>query len=75
MTLDQAVTRDPKTMSGALCFKGTRVPVRTLFDHLAAGELQEFYTDFPGVTPDMVDAVLEASESRLEQTIQEKKAA
>ena len=26
--------RDPKTMSGALCFSGTRVPVKNLFDYL-----------------------------------------
>jgi uncharacterized protein (DUF433 family) len=27
------VSRDPEVMSGALCFKGTRVPVKNLFDY------------------------------------------
>jgi uncharacterized protein (DUF433 family) len=28
------VSRDPEVMSGALCFRGTRVPVKNLFDYL-----------------------------------------
>ena len=28
------VKRDPEIMSGALCFTGTRVPVKNLFDYL-----------------------------------------
>ena len=28
------ISRDPEIMSGALCFKGTRVPVQNLFDYL-----------------------------------------
>ena len=28
------VSRDPEIMSGALCFTGTRVPVKNLFDYL-----------------------------------------
>ncbi|MHB8637636.1 MAG: DUF433 domain-containing protein [Fimbriimonadaceae bacterium] len=61
MTLHQAVSRSSDTMSGALCFRGTRVPVQTLFDHLEVGLLEQFYADFPGVTPQMVEAVLQAS--------------
>lgn len=66
MTIDQAVSRDPGVMSGALCFRGTRVPVSTLFAHLQAGELNEFYAGFPNVTPEMVEAVLRGSEELLE---------
>ncbi len=62
MTLEQAVSRESGVMSGALCFRGTRVPVSTLFAHLQAGELDEFYLGFPNVTPEMVEAVLRGSE-------------
>ena len=67
MTIDQAVDRDPGIVSGALCFRGTRVPVSTLFDHLQADELDEFYAGFPNVTPDMVEAVLRTSAEMLER--------
>ena len=32
------VSRDSEVMSGALVFTGTRVPVKTIFDHLQGGE-------------------------------------
>ena len=39
----QYLSRDPDIMSGALCFKGTRVPVQTLFDYLeGSSSLEEF---------------------------------
>jgi len=37
------VTRDPEIMSGTLCFAGTRVPVKNLFDYLeGSSSLEEF---------------------------------
>lgn len=71
MTLDQAVWRSPNRVSGALCFRGTRVPVRTLFDHLQAGELEAFFEDFPDVSREAVRAVLEASARSLETNYRE----
>lgn len=53
-------------MGGMLCFRGTRVPVSTLFAHLHAGEIDEFYLGFPNVSPEMVEAVLRGSEELLE---------
>ena len=47
MTLEQAVWVDPCRMSGAPCFRGSRLPVRQLFDWLADGaSLDEFINDF-----------------------------
>ena len=47
MTLEQAVWVDPGRMSGALCFRGSRLPVQQLFDWLADGtSLDEFVDDF-----------------------------
>jgi len=41
-------------------FAGTRVPVDTLFDYLAAGEtLDEFLKQFPTVSRDQAIALLE----------------
>ena len=60
------VTRDPEIMSGALCFSGTRVPVKNLFDYLeGTSSLDAFLEDFPTVTKDRAIAVLEAAREHL----------
>ena len=42
------IHRDPEIMSGVPVFKGTRVPLKTLFDYLEGdGGLAEFIDDFP----------------------------
>jgi len=41
----QYLSRDPEIMSGALCFKGTRVSVQTLFDYLKASSLLDAPAD------------------------------
>lgn len=47
MTLEEAVWVDAGRMSGAPCFRGTRLPVRQLFDWLADGtSLDEFAQEF-----------------------------
>jgi uncharacterized protein (DUF433 family) len=58
----QAITRDPDTMHGVPVFRGTRVPVQTLFDYLEGGEtLEEFLNGFPTVSRSLaVDALEEA---------------
>ena len=46
-------------LGGRACFAGTRVPVRNLFDYLAAGHpLDEFLRQFPSVTREQAVAVL-----------------
>ena len=60
------VSRDPEIMSGALCFKGTRVPVQSLFDYLEGqSSLEDFLEDFPSVNRETAVAVLEAARARL----------
>jgi uncharacterized protein (DUF433 family) len=52
--------RDPEIMSGALCFSGTRVPVKNLFDYLeGSSSLEEFLEDFPMVSRSRAVAVQE----------------
>lgn len=53
-------------LSGAPCFAGTRVPIKTLFDYLEGGEpLDEFLEGFPPVTREQAIAVLEMSRTSL----------
>jgi len=50
---------NPERMSGAPCFSGTRVPIKTLFDYVEGGEpLEEFLEDFEGVSRAQAEAVL-----------------
>lgn len=57
---------NPERMSGAPCFYGTRVPVRTLFDYLEASDsLDEFLNGFPGVSREQAVAVLELARDGL----------
>jgi uncharacterized protein (DUF433 family) len=50
MTLEQIVHRDPEILGGTPVFRGTRVPIRSLFDYLEGGEtLDEFLRQFPSV--------------------------
>jgi len=60
------ITVNPNILGGAPVFKGTRVPVRTLFEYLERGySLEEFLECFPSVTKDMARRVLERSEAAL----------
>lgn len=60
------VTRNPEVMSGALCFAGTRVPVKNLFDYLeGSSSLEDFLEDFPSVSRERAVAVLEVARERL----------
>ena len=56
------IVRDPETMHGIPVFRGTRVPVQTLFDYLEGGEtLDEFLEGFPTVSRALaLDALEEA---------------
>ena len=57
---------DPERMSGAPCFKGTRVPVTHLLDYLEAGDtLGDFLNDFPTVTREQALGVLKLMRNRL----------
>src|SRR5207248_1944158 len=54
------ITVDPQIHGGMPVFRGTRVPVKNLFDYLEAGEsLDQFLDDFPTVAREVAVAVLE----------------
>ncbi len=60
------ITIDPEILDGQPVFKGTRVPIVTLFDHLEEGvPLSEFLEDFDTVTKDQAIAVMEIASKLL----------
>lgn len=55
-----AVEQIPGKVSGALVFRGTRVPIRALFENLRDGaSIEDFLNWFPGVRRDQVVRVLD----------------
>ena len=68
MKLESVISSDPETLGGTPLFVGTRVPVRSLFDNLEAGDsIDDFLEGFPSVRREQVIAVLEASRKELLQ--------
>ena len=64
------VSIDPEIMSGTPVFAGTRVPIRTLLDHIEAGDsLDTFLEDFPSVTRKQVISFLEDASDRLVSSV------
>ncbi len=56
------ITVDKEILGGTPVFKGTRVPVETLFDYLESGiTIDAFLDDFPTVTKEQVVKVLEVA--------------
>ena len=48
--MTDAIANDPEVMRGVPVFRGTRVPVQTLFEYLEGGEtLDDFLLGFPTV--------------------------
>ena len=67
--LAECIEKNPERLGGEPVFRGTRVPVKSLFDHLSAGDsLETFLDDFPGVTREQFRVVLEAAGLRLVKT-------
>ena len=60
------VESDPDKLGGAFCFRGTRIPMSTVFENLEAGATVDNIVEwFQGLTPQQVKTVLDfASSSR-----------
>ena len=60
------ITSSPEVLSGAPVFAGTRVPVHTLVEYLAAGDsIDDFLEGFPTVAREQVVAFLKQAEALL----------
>jgi uncharacterized protein (DUF433 family) len=61
----RVVHSDPEILGGTPVFSGTRVPVKSLYDYLEAGDsLDEFLESFPSVTREQAVAALELAADR-----------
>jgi uncharacterized protein (DUF433 family) len=66
MRQEEIIHSNPEVLGGTPVFTGTRVPVRSLFDHLEAGDsIDDFLEGFPSVRRDQVIALLEISQERV----------
>lgn len=64
--ISSVVHSDRDILGGTPVFVGTRVPVRSLFDYLSAGDtLEEFLNHFPTVSREQAVAVLEQANELL----------
>jgi uncharacterized protein (DUF433 family) len=64
--INQFIESDAEKLSGTPVFRGTRVPVKNLFDYLEAGDgLEIFLADFPTVSHEQVIGVLELYKVKL----------
>jgi uncharacterized protein (DUF433 family) len=67
MEVTDILSRDPDVVSGAVVFKGTRVPVDAFFENVAAGmSLDEFLENFPTVERHQVEALLRLARQDVE---------
>ena len=70
LTERDVISCDADVVSGTPVFRGTRVPVTTLFDYLLHGKsLSEFYDEFPTVTAEHVLVVLHSAREHVSQLI------
>ena len=58
------IVRNPEVLGGTPVFRGTRVPIQTLFDYLEGGDtLDQFLEQYPAVSRELAIAAIE--EARL----------
>jgi uncharacterized protein (DUF433 family) len=70
MTAESLIACAPEILNGTPVFKGTRVPVRTLFDYLSDGlSLEYFLETFPSVNREQAPNVLRLVHERLEHEL------
>ncbi len=67
--LNDIIQIDPEILSGAPVFKGTRVPIKALFDYLEGGKtLDSFFEDYPVVKHSQVTSLLHYAQQLLIST-------
>jgi uncharacterized protein (DUF433 family) len=63
---NRIINVDKEIMSGTPVFKGTRVPIKNLFDYLEGGDnIETFLIDFPRVKKEQIEKVLKIAEGIL----------
>ncbi len=68
INLKNIIITDPEILSGTPVFKGTRVPVKNLFDYLEAGDsMDKFHEDFDYIPKASILAILKYTEKIFSQ--------
>jgi len=63
---NKVISRNKDILGGTPVFKGTRVPIKTLWDYLKSGDsLEVFLEDFHSVKRDQAIALIERAQKRL----------
>lgn len=66
---DSVISKNPEILSGTPVFRGTRVPIRILFEYLEAGDsLAIFLDSFPSVSHKQAKQLLERAKTQLTET-------
>ena len=68
-SLNKIISRNKEILGGTPVFKGTRVPVKALWDYLKAGDtVDDFLEDFPSVERELAIGLLERAQKRVVRT-------
>lgn len=70
---ESIIAIDPDVLGGTPVFRGTRVPIQTLFDYIKHDSIQEFLVGFPHISREMVDDVLDQAAKRATQPLRPNK--
>nr|VFJ76265.1 MAG: Uncharacterized conserved protein, DUF433 family [Candidatus Kentron sp. FW] len=66
MREDSVISINPKVMSGAPVFRGTRVPIQTFVDHMGSDEdIKDFFDGFPTVSREQAMELIDEIKERL----------
>lgn len=69
MTEEELFESKPDVVSGALVFRGTRVPVEAFFDNLAAGlSLDELLDSYPAIGRKRAEAAILLASRKLQRS-------
>ena len=61
-----AIVRNPGIQGGEPIFRGTRIPVKALFDYLEGGQtINEFVDDFEGMTLELALMALQEAQQHI----------
>lgn len=64
--LDGLIWADPERLGGIPCFRGTRVPVQALIDHIEGNStLEDFLAGFPSVSREQAIQFIELAKDNL----------
>ena len=63
---NKIVSRNKEILGGTPVFKGTRVPIKTLWDYLKAGDtIEDFLEDFPSVSEKQAITLIDRAQHRI----------